>query len=119
MTVALVVVLILAVAVGVGVVLADRMLLGLAERNASAHLSPPLGDRTVSVRVHGSPFLTQAVRGRYGDIEVTATDLELGVLAGATLHAHLRNAYLPLRDLLGRRVAELPVEHVHGEVVIP
>ena len=71
------------------------------------------------MRVHGTPFLTQALRGRYRDVEVTAPDLAIGVLRGTTLQAHLANAHLPLRDLLGRRVRELPVEHVHGHLLVP
>jgi hypothetical protein len=121
MTVLLVLFVVAAVIV-VGVVVSDRFVAGLAERKASEYLAAPLGRSDpggVLVRVHGSPFLTQAVRGRYGDVEVTAADLQLGALAGATLHAHLINVYLPLADLLGRRAAELPVEHVHGQVVVP
>lgn len=96
----------------------DRYLAAEAERRASAYLSTPLG-QAARVRVHARPFLTQAIRGRYPRVEVTATDLQFGALRGTTLHAHLTNAYLPLRALLGRRAGELPVEHVHGDLVIP
>lgn len=113
-----VVLLIVVVVIAVGVTLSDRVVAGLAERKASEYLSAPLGLQA-RIRVHGSPFLTQAVRGRYGDVEVTSTGLQIGVLGGSTLHAHLVNAYLPLRALIGRRVSELPVEHVHGYLVIP
>jgi len=71
------------------------------------------------VRLHGTPFLTQALRGRYTEIEVTAAGLQLGEIAGASLVAHLHNAYLPLRDLIGRRARELPCEEVLGHVVLP
>jgi hypothetical protein len=116
MTVVLVVVL-AAVVAGAGVT-ADRTLAQLAETKASAFLTTPLGD-AARVQVHGRPFLTQAIRGRYGRVEVTAPEVNLGALGRSTLHAHLVNAYLPLRDLLGRRANELPVEHVYGHVVIP
>jgi hypothetical protein len=120
MTVALVLLAILALvavaAVGVGV--SDRYVARLAERKATEYVSAPLG-QTARVRVHGSPFLSQAIRGCYGDVEVTSSGLRIGVLAGTTMHAHLVNARLPLRDLLGRRASELPVEHVHGYLVIP
>ena len=45
--------------------------------------------------------------------------LRIGDITGATLVAHLTNAYLPLRDLLGRRARELPCEHVEGRIVLP
>jgi DUF2993 family protein len=105
---------VLAVAVGSS----DRVVAQLAERKASEFIATPLGP-AARVRVHGTPFLSQAIRGRYRDVEVTSAGLQLGVLAGTSLAAHLINARLPLRDLLGRRATELPVEHVHGYVVIP
>jgi hypothetical protein len=103
-------------AVGAGA--ADRFFATQAERHAADYLSAPLG-QAARVRVHGSPFLTQAVRGRYRDVEVTSSGLQIGVLAGTTLHARLVDARLPLRDLLGRRARELPVGLVRGELVIP
>jgi LmeA-like phospholipid-binding len=115
--VVLAVVAVLAV-LAVGVALSDRFVARLAERKATEYVSAPLG-QAARVRVHGSPFLSQAIRGRYGDVEVTSSGLQVGVLAGTTLHAHLVNARLPLRDLLSRRASELPVEHVHGHLVIP
>jgi hypothetical protein len=115
---ALVLALVVLAALVVAAVLVDRFLLAEAERRASAYLSTPLG-QTAELSVHGTPFLTQALRGRYRDLEVRAQNLPIGVFRSTTLHAHLNNAYLPLWSLLGRRVRELPVEHVHGHLVIP
>src|SRR6478609_1067168 len=95
----------------VAVAATDRYVAREAERRASEYLSAPLG-QDARVRVHGTPFLTQAIRGRYDQVEVTASDLQLGVLGGTSMRAHLVNAYLPLRDLLGRRANELPVERL-------
>lgn len=95
----------------------DRALAALAERKASEFLSEPFG-HPATVRVHGTPFLTQALRGRYGDVEVLGT-LRIGEINGATLVAHLTNAYLPARELLARRARELPCEHVAGRLVLP
>lgn len=105
-------------AVALAVALADRVLAALAERKASDYLSEPLG-QAIAVRVHGTPFLTQALRGRYGDVEVSGGGLQLGEMAGATLNAHLYNALLPIRELLGGRAAALPVERVEGRIVLP
>jgi hypothetical protein len=109
---ALVIVLVLAVT------LADRMCATLAEHKASEYLSEPFG-HTPTVRLHGTPFLTQALRGRYTDIEVSGGGLQVGEMAGATLDAHLFNALLPPRELLGRRATELPCERVEGRIVLP
>ncbi|MDQ2796235.1 MAG: DUF2993 domain-containing protein, partial [Actinomycetota bacterium] len=64
-------------------------------------------------------FLTQALRGCYRSIHVSGGGLRIGDVTGATLEASLRNVYLPVRDLLGRRATELPCEHVEGQIVLP
>lgn len=106
------------VVLALGVALADRVWLALAERKASEYLSEPLG-RAATVRVHGTPFLTQALRGRFGDVEVSAGGLQVGELAGATLTAHLFDVLLPPRELLGGRTTALPCAHVEGHLVLP
>jgi DUF2993 family protein len=108
-----VVVLVLAVAL----VMLDGRCARLAQQRASMYLSTPFG-HPATVRVHRRPFLTQAIRGRYTDVEVLGR-LRVGEINGATLVAHLRNAYLPLRELLGGRTEELPCEHVTGRLVLP
>ncbi|MEO9133511.1 MAG: DUF2993 domain-containing protein [Jatrophihabitantaceae bacterium] len=113
-----VVVLAVLVLLALGLALADRILVALAERKASAFLAEPFG-HPPTVRVHGAPFLTQAVRGRYREVEVSGGGLRIGELAGATLNARLFNIYLPARELLGGRTSELPCEHVEGRVVVP
>jgi hypothetical protein len=109
---------VLLVLAAAGVALADRLLAALAERKASEYLSEPFG-HPANVRVHGAPFLTQALRGRYRDVEVSGGGLRIGEMAGATLDAHLHNIYLPPRDLLSGRTGELPCERVSGRIVLP
>jgi hypothetical protein len=116
-TVLLVIVVVL-IGLLVWLVLSDKVIARLAERKASEYLEAPLGV-PARVRLHGTPFLTQALRGRYSEIEVDSVGLQLGEIAGATLSAYLTNAYLPLRDLLGGRARELPCEQVVGQVVLP
>jgi hypothetical protein len=113
----LVVVAALVVVAVIGLPVLDRVLAGLAERKAAEYLSQPFG-HPARVHVHGTPFLTQALRGRYGHVEVVG-GLRIGDIGAATLVAHLTNSYLPLRELLGRRADELPCEHVQGRVVVP
>jgi len=113
-----VVVLVVFLALSLAVALADRVCVGFAERKAAEYLSEPFA-LPPTVRLHGTPFLTQALRGRYGDIEVSGSGLRIGEMAGATLNAHLYNAILPLRELLGGRTTSLPCEHVDGRIVLP
>lgn len=117
MLTALVVLALLAVlAVGLG--LADRALATRAERAASAYLAGPFG-RPPTVRVHGRPFLTQALRGRYRDLRVSGSGLRVGDISNARLDARLRNLWLPPRALLARRAVELPCEQVSGQLLVP
>jgi hypothetical protein len=115
--IALIIVAALVLIIAVSLPLVDRVVAGTAERKASEYLSEPFG-HPATVRVHGTPFLTQALRGRYADVEVLG-GLRIGDINGATLVAHLTNAYLPWRELLGRRATELPCERVEGRLVLP
>lgn len=103
--------------VGLAGAFLDRVLAGTAERRAAEQLAPTFGPG-VAVRIRGGRFLPQALRGRYRDVQVTGT-LRVGEIAGASLVAHLTDARLPLRDLLGRRVTELPCTAVTGRLVLP
>lgn len=105
------------VVVAVALALADRLLATTAERKAAEQLSEPFG-HPATVRLNGGAFLPQALRGRYRQVEVLGT-LRLGQLSGVSLVAHLTNAYLPPRALLGARVQELPCEKVVGRLVLP
>lgn len=118
MITALVIALFVLIALALGVALADRVLATVAERKASDFLTEPFGQRG-SVRVHGTPFLTQALRGRYADIEVSGGGLVIGEMAGATLNAHLYDVVLPTRDLLEKRATKLECRRVEGHIVLP
>lgn len=117
MFVALAVVAVLLVLIAAGLPALDRVLAALAERKAAEYLSAPFG-HPATVRLHGRPFLTQALRGCYRDVEVLG-GLRIGEITGATLVAHLTNAHLPLRELLGGRTTELPCERVTGRLLLP
>lgn len=116
--IALLIVLFVLLVLALSVALADRVCATLAERKAGEFLSAPFG-QPATVRVHGTPFLTQALRGRYADVEVLGGGLQVGEMAGATLTAHLYNSLLPARELLGGRASALPVERVEGRIVLP
>ena len=117
MLIALIVVAAIIVLLVITLPLVDRVVAAAAERKASEYLSEPFG-HPATVRVHAKPFLTQALRGRYTHVEVLG-GLRIGEINGATLVAHLTNAYLPPRELLGGRTTELPCERVEGQLVIP
>lgn len=113
-----VVVFVVLLALGLALALADRVCLELTQRRASEFLSEPFG-HPPTVRVHGTPFLTQALRGRYAKVELFGSGLQVGEMAAATLNACLYNAELPLRALLAKHPPSVPCEHVDGRIVLP
>jgi hypothetical protein len=106
-------------------VAADRVGLAVAERQVAAELqrTAGLGSRP-EVDVHGVPFLTQALTGRYERVDVVARDVPAGEVRGAPvvlprLSATLRGARLPLSDAVSGAVASLPVDRVDARAVLP
>lgn len=70
------------------------------------------------VHVGGLPFLTQAVAGRYREITLNARDLRVDDVRVARLDATLTGVHVPLGDVLGRRVTDVPVDHLRGTVLL-
>jgi hypothetical protein len=102
----------------VALVVADRAARRLAERAATTYLARSLGPVPV-VRVYGTPFMTQALRGRYAHIGVSGGALALGGIDGAAVRARVYDALLPPVALLTGRVSDLPCARVTGVVVVP
>lgn len=101
-------------------VIGDRVAAAYAQNSASDFLvvHAPFEEKP-TVRVHGVPFLTQALRGRYDDVEVSGGGLQLGDIRGASLDAHLRGVHLGLRDIVKRDVRQLAIDRVDGNVTLP
>ncbi len=106
-------------------VVADRAGAAVAERVLADELrrSGALPSRP-EVDVHGVPFLTQVLRGRYDRIDVVARDVAAGEVAGEPvtvprLSATLRGAQVPLDDALAGGVTQVPVRRVDARVLVP
>ena len=101
-----------AVVVTLGAVLlvADLAAARIAEQRIAEQVQQS-GDLATlpSVEVHGRPFLLQALRGRYDDVEVRSVDVPAGELRFSTLVSELRGARLPLRQALGSTPVPVPV----------
>jgi hypothetical protein len=67
----------------------------------------------------GFPFLTQAVAGRYEDVQVSLTGADLGQPEGTRADVSLRGVQVALSDVLSGSVQEVPVEGVDGTVTLP
>jgi hypothetical protein len=101
----------------IAVIAADRITAVLAERAAATYLakqaqfvSPP------TVDVHGVPFLTQALQGRYRDVEVRSDGVRLDQVSASSFDVHLRGVHLPVSAAFGGRIRQLVCDSVDGTV---
>jgi hypothetical protein len=102
-------------------VAADR----IAAAVAASAVQKRIGDQapfgpgnTPHVSINGFPFLTQAVAGRYDDIEVTGRELTIDQVNGVALDADMHGVHVPLGKAMSRHVNSLPIDHVNASVVI-
>jgi hypothetical protein len=116
------VLIVLAVLAVAGLYVADRIAAhAAADRIATAVQSDAkLADRP-RVSVKGFPFLTQALKGRYDRIEVTATDLfkRGDPQGGATFRLEFAGVHIPASEAISGKVRRIPVDRVTGTVAVP
>ncbi|MGI5127010.1 DUF2993 domain-containing protein [Pseudonocardia sp. CA-107938] len=72
-----------------------------------------------SVRINGFPFLTQAISGRYGSVDVVAQHIKVAELQDLSVQAQLRDVDAPLSMVLGSGPKTLKVGEAEGSVRIP
>lgn len=97
--------------------LADRGLAVVAGDAVAASLaqSDQLGEEP-AVTFRGFPFLTQAVQGRFTEVDVDARDVRAEGVTFSRIEAELRGVQVGLRDALSGEVDAVPVES--GEAVV-
>lgn len=112
----------LLIGVGILVVLlvaADRLGVVLAERALAGQIRTELAlQQTPDVSIGGVPFLTQAIGGRYEDVHVLLPDVDAGRLQNVRVDADLRGVRAPLQDVLRRRIDEVPVDEISGDLTV-
>lgn len=96
-------------------VVADRISVSLAQEQVADKLAGqrPFTARP-SVQINGFPFLTQAARGRYADIEVAGPGQPVDRLGPVYITAHLRGVHLPPSQ--AARASDDPVPVDRAEV---
>lgn len=101
---------------------ADRVAAHVAANKIAAVVQSDahLADRP-HVTVKGFPFLTQVVKGRYGHIDVTASDLfgDAARNGGAVLHLDFAGVQIPASKALRGEVVRIPVQQVTGSATVP
>ena len=101
------------------VVAADRVSLALTERAVATQLQTSGGlSARPDVSIGGLPFLTQALAGKYDDVEVSATDVTAGGGRLSKLDVTLRGVHVPLADALSGSVDAVPVDTLRATVLL-
>ena len=100
---------------------ADRVAVRVAQDQIAQRLVDTAGitGGSVEVTIHGFPFATQVVRGRYTDIELQARDVALEDIRDLDVSANLRGVQLSVADLRSGQRPDVPVESADGFVTIP
>jgi hypothetical protein len=70
------------------------------------------------VTVGGIPFLTQALRGSYSDVKVTAHDVNINNINVSTIEVQLNGAHIGWKAAVHGTVHQVPVDHADGQVTI-
>ncbi|HEY7046796.1 MAG TPA: DUF2993 domain-containing protein [Jatrophihabitantaceae bacterium] len=104
-------------------VIADRVIAGVAESAVSKRIAneSPFVETGAKphVSINGFPFLTQALSGKYDDIEVSGRALTIDRIQGIDLDAHMHGVHVPLGDAVDRKVNSLPIDHLDATATVP
>ncbi len=112
------VIIVLVVLVGLFVA-ADFGAAALAESAVSRQMRQQVGlVDDPNVRINGFPFLTQAISGRYGSVDVVAQHIRVSELQDLSVQAQLRDVDAPLSMVLGSGPKTLKVGQAEGSVRI-
>jgi hypothetical protein len=71
-----------------------------------------------AVKIHGIPFLTQALRGKYRDVSVVADEVPVDQVQVTTLTAHLQGVHVPMSKVIQDSVSRVPVDHIDGTAFV-
>jgi hypothetical protein len=102
---------VIVVADRVGAIAGAHVLAGKVQSAANLPSRP-------TATIGGFPFLTQALRGNYQDVTITANNLPLHGVTVTTLTAHLHGMHVPLHDVLHGTVSEVPVDRIDGTALM-
>lgn len=96
----------------IGVLVADVALEGALRDRLELQQKP-------KVRVHGIPFLTQVIGGKYRDIEVDATGLDAGRLHDLDADVRLRGVHVSISQLGRWDFSTIPIDHAKADITVP
>ncbi|MFE9580037.1 DUF2993 domain-containing protein [Nocardia sp. NPDC006044] len=112
--------LILVVVLAIGLVVGDRVAVVMAQNEIGRKIAADyqLAQRP-SVDIRGFPFLTQAVDGKYRDIDIRVGDWSEQKVTVHDLDVTLTDVSAPLGDLLNNRTSNLVAATASATAVVP
>jgi hypothetical protein len=112
--------LIIALALFLLVLLAlDRFGLLIAEAQIASRVQKAQGlSSHPDVSIKGFPFLTQVVRGHYGEVDVAVKDVTRNGLTVDRVSVHAHGVSVPLSQVLSGSVREVPVDRADALVTL-
>lgn len=100
-------------------VVVDRVAVVASQRDVARRIQVDQHLRsTPHVAIHGFPFLTQMVAGRYDDVDVDVRGLHAGSLAVSRLTVHLQGAHVPLADVFSQRLSRVRIDRARADIVL-
>ena len=100
----------------IGVVV-DRVGVAIAESKIADTLQSKFDlASSPNVDIHGFPFITQVIAGKYQSIDVEASDVPVESLGSVDVAVNLRGLRLSLSDAIAGRVQDATADDLHARV---
>jgi hypothetical protein len=110
--------LVLAVLAGL-LLAADRVAATAAEHVVASRIQRDQGlTQRPHVSIHGFPFLTQAIGGRYDHVSLTLRNLHDRPVPVSNLAVDLRGVHVPLGAVLSQHLTRVPVDRATATILV-
>jgi len=100
-------------------VIADRVALATAEHVVAGRIQTDQGlSERPDVTIHGFPFLTQALAGRYDQVTVHVRGLSNRTVPIAKLTVNLHGVHVPLGAVISQKLTRVPIDRATATVLL-
>ena len=108
----------LVVLVGLFVV-ADRVALHFAERDVAKRLQADAHTSTTpGVSIHGFPFLTQLIAGKFGSVDIDMHGVDAGAVRISRLTVHVHDAHVSISDVIRQTSSQIHVQRATSQLLL-
>src|SRR3954453_23691409 len=100
-------------------VVADRVALAAAEHVVAGRIQDDQGlSERPDVTIHGFPFLTQALAGRYDEVTLHVQGLRKRTVPVQRLTVDLHGVHVPLGAVISQHLTPVPADHATAKVLL-